>query len=292
MKKLFFIISLFLINKSDAQFQSMSILPEAMRSASFNSLCLNLFADAPTSSTVYDLPGGTTIRGRGLKGDYRHMNISGSESSLSGEEPTFVVPRGNKNEAVEPRLKEFVTRKISEYNTPEFSTSTVRQRELQNEVWAYNVLETTGYLSHESDVISDFHNGIKKFKRDYGINDSGVSEIVDIGDTEHALRKTNLAFDIQDSYVILKNRETDRSYRYKLIHYNLDYKGEKNIISRNKKAIIGAIELQAVKDPDNMGLEILPNNYHTKHIFIIHVRGQADISRTLFDNNHAAINLH
>src|SRR6185312_10180382 len=182
MKKLLFIIFLLFVSKINAQFQPMSILPEAMRSATgFNSLCLDLFADAPNAKAVYDVPGseGRTISGRGTKGDYRHMKLGDSRASFSGNEPTFVVPRGNSNGAVDARLKDFATQKIAEYNTPEFRTSPAKQQRLQDEIWAYNVADSKGYLSHTGDVMDDYNRGVRGFKRDYGITGPGVSKIVE-----------------------------------------------------------------------------------------------------------------
>ena len=162
-----------------AQLQRLAVLPSALKitesGASFvPSLCLDFFREGPNEITTGKYSFFSDAAGRvpgNLNGVALNLNsysrIAGKDADkLSEIAEALFLSTENDLHSITRQKTEFLNARINYYRT-QGNFDHIKLRELQEQVWAFDILEMMGYTDQTKTAMDSYRSGLTKFAEDF-----------------------------------------------------------------------------------------------------------------------------
>lgn len=175
-------IAIVAVKFSFSQPQRLALLPSSMNIVKGgiskpSSLCVDFFREIPGLSGSFDSYShvrsgrdGHSAGAGGLTYDtdtYTSVRVRDANGNLASHSLNDVLYLSTRNDldGLSPRYKDFISRRMSAYQRNDFNDDLLAK--LQDEVWAFDVLEHTGYIDQSGDVVAAYRNGKARFSNDF-----------------------------------------------------------------------------------------------------------------------------
>jgi hypothetical protein len=174
MKKLILIILFFLSHTLvDGQAQRLAMLPYTMKliddagRSYLPTLCVDYFNDVPKGTDTYSAIGSdvgdvkfSTVNKRFDK--IKITDVNGKRTTPHLSQTAYLAPGGN-SEALPTSYTDFIDARTAHYKIGGFTQA--KQKALQNDVWAYDIMNKLGYMDPNiSDATARFGKAKEAFK--------------------------------------------------------------------------------------------------------------------------------